>query len=96
MNIAMILRSLKAKVYLSVILVVLVIEGLFLYLNIRSLTQFFAMKQMGKGTGLDFAVGYGIIQSQNGNIKVESELGKGATFWVRLPIPAEVPKKASG
>ena len=39
MNILMTLRSLKAKILLSVILVVLVIEGLFLYLNIRSLTQ---------------------------------------------------------
>jgi hypothetical protein len=39
MNISTIFRSLKAKILLSVILVVLVIEGVFLYLNIRSLTQ---------------------------------------------------------
>ena len=32
-------RSLKAKILLSVIIVVLVIEGIFLYLNIRSLSQ---------------------------------------------------------
>src|SRR4030042_3503169 len=39
MNISTTLRSLKAKILLSVILVVRVIEGLFLYLNMRSLTQ---------------------------------------------------------
>jgi hypothetical protein len=39
MNIPITLRSLKAKILLSVILVVLVIEGLFLYLNTRPLTQ---------------------------------------------------------
>jgi hypothetical protein len=56
MNISTILRSLKAKILLSVILVVLVIERVFLYLNIRSLTQFFTTKQTGKGTGLGLAI----------------------------------------
>src|SRR4030042_6978578 len=39
MKLSTTLLNLKAKILLSVILVVLVIEGLFLYLNIRSLTQ---------------------------------------------------------
>ena len=95
MNIAMILRSLKEGLTQRYPRSARH-RGVFLCLNTRPLTQSFTTKQTGKGTGLDFAVGYGIIQSQNGNIKVESELGKGATFWVRLPIPAEVPKKASG
>jgi hypothetical protein len=56
MNIAMTLRSLKAKILLSVILVVLVIEGVLFYLNIRSPTQFFTTKQTGKGTGLGLAI----------------------------------------
>ncbi len=35
----MVLRSLKAKILLSVIIVVVVIEGLFLYLNIKSFSR---------------------------------------------------------
>jgi len=57
---------------------------------------FFTTKQTGKGTGLGLAISYGIIQSHSGDIRVESELGKGSTFRVRLPIIAEVPKIASG
>lgn len=47
---------------------------------------FFTTKETGKGTGLGLAISYGIIQSHSGDIKVESEEGKGATFRVRLPI----------
>jgi light-regulated signal transduction histidine kinase (bacteriophytochrome) len=90
MNISTTLRSLKAKILLSVVLVVLVIEGVFLYLNIQALTQFFTTKQTGKGTGLGLAISYGIIQSHSGDIKVAGELGKGSTFRVRLPITVEV------
>jgi len=57
---------------------------------------FFTTKQTGKGTGLGLAISYGIIQSHSGDIKVESELGKGSTFRVRLPIIAELSKIASG
>jgi two-component system, NtrC family, sensor kinase len=38
-----------------------------------------------KGTGLGLAVVWGIIDSHNGSISVESEVGKGATFTVRVP-----------
>jgi two-component system NtrC family sensor kinase len=55
---------------------------------------FFTTKQTGKGTGLGLAISYGIIQSHSGDIKAESELGKGATFRVRLPITKEVSKSA--
>ena len=47
---------------------------------------FFTTKKTGTGTGLGLAISYGIIQSHNGNIEVESELGKGATFRIKLPI----------
>ena len=47
---------------------------------------FFTTKETGKGTGLGLAISYGIIQSHSGDIKVESEEGKGATFRIRLPI----------
>ncbi len=39
-----------------------------------------------KGTGLGLAVIWGIIDNHNGTIAVESELGRGTTFAIRLPI----------
>jgi two-component system NtrC family sensor kinase len=47
---------------------------------------FFTTKETGKGTGLGLAISYGIIQSHGGDIEVESVIGKGSTFKIRLPI----------
>ncbi len=46
---------------------------------------FFSTKGQ-KGTGLGLAVIWGIIDNHNGTINVESELGKGTTFIIRLPL----------
>ena len=47
---------------------------------------FFTTKEIGKGTGLGLSISYDIIKKHQGTISVTSELGKGATFHVRLPV----------
>jgi len=43
-----------------------------------------------KGTGLGLSVIWGIIDNHNGSINVQSEVGKGTTFTIRLPENGEV------
>lgn len=52
---------------------------------------FFTTKKLGKGTGLGLHLGHNIIKKHNGTIDVESELGKGTTFSIRIPIEMTVP-----
>lgn len=47
---------------------------------------FYTTKEVGKGTGLGLSVSYGIIRNFDGDISVQSEVGKGSIFTVRLPI----------
>ncbi len=47
---------------------------------------FFTTKPVGKGTGLGLSLSYSIIQKHHGRIEVSSEVGKGTTFVVWLPV----------
>ena len=49
---------------------------------------FFTTKPIGQGTGLGLSVSFGIVRDHHGVLEVESEVGKGSTFRIRLPLPA--------
>jgi signal transduction histidine kinase len=56
----------------------------------RLFDPFYTTKEEGKGTGLGLSIAYGIIRKHNGEIVVESVVGQGASFFIHLPLFAEL------
>jgi two-component system NtrC family sensor kinase len=52
----------------------------------RVFEPFFTTKEVGRGTGLGLSISYDIVRKHGGEIRVESEIWKGTTFTVKLPI----------
>ena len=49
-------------------------------------TPFYTTKALGRGTGLGLSISYSIIHQHKGEFQVSSEIGKGSTFTVILPL----------
>lgn len=50
----------------------------------------YTTKPEGKGTGLGLSISLEIVERHKGTIDVESEVGKGTTFFIRLPVQAKL------
>ena len=57
---------------------------------------FFTTKEVGEGTGLGLSVVHGIVSSHGGSVHVESTVGSGTRFEVRLPARLGVAMESEG
>lgn len=55
----------------------------------RIFDPFFTTKPVGRNTGLGLSVSHEIVTGHGGSLSVESEVGQGTRFWVRLPVIKE-------
>ena len=56
---------------------------------------FYTTKPVGQGTGLGLSLVYGIIRTHKGYIEAKSEINKGTTFSIYLPVPANNEKETT-
>jgi signal transduction histidine kinase len=55
----------------------------------RLFEPFFTTKPVGKGTGLGLSITYSLVQAHGGDLDLDSVVGEGARFTVRLPVTPE-------
>jgi signal transduction histidine kinase len=55
----------------------------------RIFEPFYTTKEVGQGTGLGLTVAYNIVREHGGRIHVKSQVGRGATFVVEIPVNGE-------
>jgi two-component system cell cycle sensor histidine kinase/response regulator CckA len=61
-------------------------EGIAPEIRAHLFEPFFTTKPPEQGTGLGLSIVYSIVKSMNGTIEVQSEVGRGATFTIYLPL----------
>jgi len=59
----------------------------------RIFDPYFTTKDVGKGTGMGLAVVHGIVESHGGTITVKSQIAKGTTFSILLPVVENLPSQ---
>jgi signal transduction histidine kinase len=61
----------------------------------RIFDPFFTTKEVGRGTGQGLAIARSVIERHKGSLTFESEVGKGTTFRIGLPIEGTEPRVRS-
>jgi signal transduction histidine kinase len=51
----------------------------------KAVDPFFTTKPPGRGTGLGLSMTFGYVRQSNGELSIESELGKGTTITILMP-----------
>ncbi|MFN3562770.1 MAG: response regulator, partial [Chloroherpetonaceae bacterium] len=70
-------------------------EGIPKEIQDKIFEPFFTTKPVGKGTGLGLPMVYGIVQNHNGYLFLESEVGKGTSFYLYFPAISTVQQEPS-